>query len=187
MGPTEIFRLRVDDVAESSVFEFLPCPGFWNWGGPSTALILEAVVVAVATDCRGRELRREGDSFGAGTADTYAFKRPLLGVVIFDGGGFRLEPDGLELCVLDKLLGVMDRVVGVFARAASDPCCLDVLPLAGPYFAAAGELGRVESLLGFEELLILFIIIGRREVGDVGGVGEAGDAGARSVCCLRSV
>ena len=108
-------------------------------------------------------------------------------MVIFDGGGFRPEPDGLEFCVLDRLLGVLDRVVGVFARDASVPCCLEVLPLAGPYFKAAGEFERVESLLRLEELLILFIIIGRREVGDVGGVGEAGEAGATSLCCLRSV
>ena len=33
----------------------------------SVARILEEAVVALATDCRGRELRKLGDSFGGGT------------------------------------------------------------------------------------------------------------------------
>ena len=56
MGPTEIFR-RLDDDS----------PGLASFA-LSLSFILELVVVAKETGCRGRELRKVGDSFGAGAA-----------------------------------------------------------------------------------------------------------------------
>jgi hypothetical protein len=44
--------------------------------------ILELVVVAVATDCLGRELRNGGESLGGG-AETYALSLLLLLGVVF--------------------------------------------------------------------------------------------------------
>lgn len=86
MGPTESLRLRVPDPSAFGV-GLKGC----LWGDEprsrSTARILDAAVVAVATDCRGRELRRLGDNFGGVTA-TWAFSR-LPVVVMLEGGPLR--------------------------------------------------------------------------------------------------
>jgi hypothetical protein len=74
IGPTDIFRLRAVDSLVLGV----------DFGGLrigdlalSIAFSRELAVVAVDTDCLGRELRRGGDSFGEGLA-TYAVSRWLL-------------------------------------------------------------------------------------------------------------
>lgn len=66
IGPTDILRLL---VVASSALGALRWADFVGDAGRGPALILDAAVVAVATDCRGRELRKLGESFGAG-ADT---------------------------------------------------------------------------------------------------------------------
>lgn len=179
IGPTEILRRRA--VASSTrARDVLRCWPLCGEGGRSTARILDAAVVAVATDCLGRELRKLGDSLAAG-ADTYALSRPLPAVVeMFEGGGFRVDPDvvcAVWLGVLVTAAGVADRLVGVLARAAALPCCLDVRPLVDVCFIVAGEFDRVElGLVGPDAWLILLLSTGRRDVGDVGEVGDMGDA-----------
>jgi len=65
MGPSDSLRLRSD---ASSPFVVPLWEGFVGDAGRDAgrdpAFILEAEVVAVATDCRGRELRRPGESLG---------------------------------------------------------------------------------------------------------------------------
>lgn len=66
MGPTDSFRRRM--VAALSAFDPARRFDLSGDGGRSVEhLIREAAVEAVATDCRGRELRSEGESLGAGT------------------------------------------------------------------------------------------------------------------------
>lgn len=171
IGPTGTFGLR---EVELSALEAGRCDCLKGEVPLSTARILDAAVVAVATDCRGRELRKGGDSFGAVT-ETYALSR-LLGWVVerLDGGGLRLEPD-----VLLENLGA-ELAVEVFVRGeASEPCCLDVLPLDVERLPKAeGELDRVDAGLPWlEASFILLVSIGRREVGEVGEVGEIGEIG----------
>lgn len=69
-----------------------------------------------------------------------------LAVEMLDGAGFRADPDAWPW-VLDVVVGVAERLVGVFALAAAPACCLDDddLPLAGGCFVATGELERVET------------------------------------------
>lgn len=158
-------------------------------GRPVEDFIREAAVVAVATDCRGRELRSEGDSFGAGTA-TYALSRPLLllllllllGVAILLGAAFRFEVWVRLAVAVAGVVGVLDRVAGVLALEAGIPCCCrEDLPLVGvcPYLsAAAGELDRVDTGLllpcWLSEILALLTMTGSREVEDRGVVGVDG-------------
>jgi hypothetical protein len=88
----------------------------------------------------------------------------LLDVAMLDGGGFRLDPG-----VLAWVVGVEERMMGVFDRAAGGACCLEVRPLADVYFAAAGELDRVDTGLARPEGAFIFLTrTGSREVGDVG-------------------
>jgi len=171
IGPTDILRRRA--VASSGLGVVRPACLDGD-GGLGPARILDAVVVAVATDCLGRELRRLGESLGVGP-DTYALSRPLLGVAMLEGGGFREDPGvWFGVGVFVRAAGVADRLIGVFARAATVACGLDErLPLAA-CFKVAGELDRVEvGLVRPEALFIFFIKTGRRDVGDVGDVGEA--------------
>jgi len=78
----------------------------------------ELAVLAAETGCRGRELRKGGDSFGGG-AVIYALRRALFGVVIWLGGCFREEDeeDGVAwVGVFAREVGVVERFVGVLAR-----------------------------------------------------------------------
>ncbi len=85
MAPTDTLRLRGVD-SSGLVGGRSEC--LRGEAPLSVTRILDAVVVAVATDWRVREVRRLGDSFGAGT-DTYALSRLLVWVEIFDGGALR--------------------------------------------------------------------------------------------------
>lgn len=66
IGPTEILRRRVAAADSSDLGAPRWLLGGWDEDPPSGPLILDAVVVAVATDCLGRELRKLGDSLGVG-------------------------------------------------------------------------------------------------------------------------
>ena len=70
MGPTESFRLLV--VGSSSFGAALLEPDF------STVFSLELAVLALATDCRGRELRRGGDNFAGEAAALKAARRAAV-------------------------------------------------------------------------------------------------------------
>lgn len=186
MGPTDSFRRRMVATLSAALDPARRFDLSGDVGRPVEDFIREAAVVAVATDCRGRELRSEGDSFGAGTA-TYALSRPLLllllllGVAMLLGAAFRFEVwDRLAVAVAG-VEGVLDRVAGVLALEAGIPCCWrEDLPLVGvcPYFsAAAGELDRVDTgllLPWLSEILALLTMTGRREVEDRGVVGVDG-------------
>ena len=66
IGPTEILRRRVAAADSSDLDGPRWLLDGWDEDPPSDPLILDAVVVAVATDCLGRELRKLGDSLGVG-------------------------------------------------------------------------------------------------------------------------
>lgn len=143
--------------------------------------------MAVATDWRGRELRRLGDSFAGGT-ETYALSRLLGGCVgcceveMLDGGALRAEVGVLP----DDVFGP-DAVVGVLEREAVETwCCREDLPLAVEYLVLKvdGELERVEAGLAWPEVasLSLRVMRGRREVGEAGEVGDMGDIGEPTSC-----
>lgn len=114
------------------------------------ALRRELAVVASDTGCRGRELRRGGESLGGGDI-TVASREPLE----FWTGVLRLA---------EELVGVFDRLTGVFARTAEGFCCLDVLPLGGSRRVPAGELDRVDAgLAGVDGVPNFLLKTGRRE------------------------
>jgi len=130
----------------------------------------ELAVLAFDTGCRGLELRRVGDNFG-GSGVIDALRRVLPVVVICVGGCFRVE--GVAwVGVLARDVGVVDRLVGVFALEIGwgGCCCFEIFPLVGGRFAGAGELDRVEEtgLPGVEELVNFLTDTGRREDRDSG-------------------
>lgn len=123
-------------------------------------------MVASETGCRGRELRRGGDSFGGG--DITVARRELLA----------LEPGILWA---DEPLGVFARETGVFARIVGVLCCLRDLSLGGIRRFPAGELDRVDAgLAGFEAVPPFLVKIGNLE--DAEACGE-GDCSVRRRCC----
>lgn len=177
MGPTDILRRR--DV-DSSAFD--DCLGAFLCGdlALSTAFRRELAVVAVDTDCRGRELRRGGDSLGGGAA-TNAVRRVLLfGVMRPLGAGLR--PPGVD-CV-----GVFARVVGVLARLTGAVVRGVLLDDGGGRLNVDGELALELSLVEgalVESLGVLSFRTetGRRDDGDAAlsgctpsGVGRDGSA-----------
>ncbi len=82
--------------------------------------------------------------------------------------GVLLAEPGLGIGVLDSVVGVCERFVGVFARGTGGvPFCRDVLPLADCLLAVEGEFDLVEVAL-LLEVLNFFTERGRREDGDVG-------------------
>lgn len=168
IGPTEIFRLLVVDPSG-----FRDCFGAGLCGDLdlSTAFKRELAVVAVDTDCRGRELRSGGDNFGGGAA-TYAVRRVLLfGVTRPRGAGFR---PGVACVGVFARVGVLARLTGVVVR---------VVLLAGAGRLKvdgelALELSRVDGGL-FEslELANFRTETGSRDVGDA----------ARSNCSTSAI
>lgn len=97
------------------------------------------------------------------------YSRALLELGVEIGAGVLLVEPGLRGGVLDVVIGVCERPVGVFARATgAGPFCHEVLPFAGCLFAVeGGELDLVDAALVLEGLY-LFTERGRREWGDVG-------------------
>lgn len=99
---------------------------------------------------------------------TNAFSRLLLEFAVVIGAGVLLVEPGLRGEVLDAVIGVCERFVGVFARATGGgPFCREVLPFADCLLAAEGELDLVEAVL-LLEVLNFFTERGRRDEGDVG-------------------
>jgi hypothetical protein len=137
----------------------------------ATALILELAVVADATDCLGRELRREGESFAGGGA-TYAFNRLLVPwfAVLMLAGVLLVEPGAALVGVLDLVVGVLARFVGVWARVEGNgPFFRGVRPVAESRFVVdEGELDLVDAGLLRLDGLTFFTERGSREEGDVG-------------------
>lgn len=128
----------------------------------STAFSREAAVVASETGCRGLELRRGGEFFGAGDrlAASRALFEPGVGVAVFRAEGV-------------LAVGVFDRVTGVLARDVGVPCCRDVLPPGASRFEPAGELDRVEAGLAEFEFEFSFLTeTGRRDEPDACGDGD---------------
>lgn len=141
----------------------------------------ELAVVAVDTDCRGRELRRGGESLGGGAA-TYAVSRVLLlGVIRPRGAGLR---PGVACVGVFARVGVLARVTGVVVRV--------VLLAGGGRLKVDGELALELSLVegGLVESLGVANFrteTGRRDVGDAARSGCTDSGAVRDGRAFRTI